>query len=462
MRACLWLGLGLPLLLLPRLGAAAVSPAPFAAGDRWVAVGDNITHTGTYPLWVALYYATRFPGLRFEVVNAGLWGDTAEGALKRLDWDIAAVRPTVATLLLGMNDVGRSLYAAGEATPAVRAQRQARLEAHRAALRRLVAGLQAAGTRVVLMTPTIYDEAVVVEGAAPGPEGVNEALLACAAFGRELAAETGAALVDLHAPMDRLNFELQKADPKATIIGPERMQPGAPGQLLIAYYLLKAQGVPALVGRADLDAGTCRVLAAERGQVTKLRWRYNGLQWRWTAEALPLPIEREARPALGWVPIMEDLNREIVQVRNLKPGHYLLQIDEVDIRAFSAEELAAGVNLATEATTPQARQAAQVLALLQQWQVTVERLRRIAQIEHQTAPDLPRPVTAEQMQPLVNQRMSLLRGSTASPGTLKTLEAYAELKPQEERLRGDAAKLLEAARRAAQPRMHEYRLVRLE
>ena len=36
------------------------------------------------------------------------------GAVRRFDWDIKVHRPTVATIMLGMNDVGRSLYAPGK------------------------------------------------------------------------------------------------------------------------------------------------------------------------------------------------------------------------------------------------------------------------------------------------------------------------------------------------------------
>jgi len=456
--------LGGAFLLLARVAAADPVPAAprvFAPGERWVAVGDSITHAGTYPYWIELYYVTRFPAQPLQVTNAGISGDTAEGALKRFAWDIAPAKPTVATVMLGMNDVGRSLYGANPPGGGTGEKRRERIAAHEAKLRELVAALQATGARVVLITPSIYDETAELKEAAN--EGVNEVLRQFAAFGRALAAETGAALVDFHGPMDRLNFELQKADPKATIVGADRIHPGPAGHLFMAYLFLKAQGVPATVSRVAIDADSRRVVAAERGKVEKLRKRYNGVQWRWTAEALPLPIEAEARAALGWAPVQEELNREILQVTGLKPGHYLLQIDEVDIRAYGSEELAAGVNLALESSTPQAWQAAQVARLLKDRQnLIAENLRRIAQVEHQTAPEIAHPVTLEQMEPLIARRVELLRGTTASAGTFTTLERYAKLKPAEAKTRAEAEQLLASARRLAEPVRHEYRLVRMD
>lgn len=444
-----------------RAAPAPAAPGLFAAGDRWTAVGDSITHSGTYTQWVTLYYLTRFPGLVFAPENAGVSGDTAEGALRRFAWDIAANRPTVATIMLGMNDVGRALYNVDQTGVEVEQKRRDRLAAHQSAMRRLVADLQRGEARVVLITPSLFDE--TAESDKPKQEGVNGALRECAAFVRSLAAETGSALVDFHAPMERINFERQKADPKATIVGEDRIHPGPAGHLLMAYLFLKAQGAPAEVGRVELDADARKVLRAERGRVEKLRKRYNGLQWRWTAEALPWPVDPAAKAALDWAPILQDLNQDILRVTGLKAGHYMLQIDEVDVRAFSSEQLAAGVNLALETGTPQARQAHAVLELVKQrQQIIAEELRRIAQVEHQTAPDLPHPVTLEQMKPLIEKRIALLKGTTASPGTITTLERYAQLKPAQAKRQAEADRLLAAARAVAKPKRHDFRLVRME
>ena len=84
--------------------------ATFKDKQRVVFIGDSITHGGTYHKNIALFHATRFPHKRIDYINAGISGDTVKGTLLRFDRDIAVHQPDVATIMLGMNDVGRYLY----------------------------------------------------------------------------------------------------------------------------------------------------------------------------------------------------------------------------------------------------------------------------------------------------------------------------------------------------------------
>ena len=59
---------------------------------------------------------------------------------------------------------------------------------------------------------------------------------------------------------------------------------------------------------------------------------------------------------------VQALNQEPLKVRGLAAGRYALKIDGETAGTFTAEQLAAGVNLA-ELPTPMARQAAEVHAL---------------------------------------------------------------------------------------------------
>jgi hypothetical protein len=55
------------ILLFTILSLAVVQAEPFHDGDRWSVVGDSITQNGTYPAWVYLFYATRFPDRKLDV-----------------------------------------------------------------------------------------------------------------------------------------------------------------------------------------------------------------------------------------------------------------------------------------------------------------------------------------------------------------------------------------------------------
>ena len=92
--------------------AAAPAAAPAPARPRIVALGDSLTAglglpTGSaYP--ALLEQRLKDSGMDFEVVNAGVSGDTSAGGLERLDWALQGdVR--VLVVALGANDGLRGL-----------------------------------------------------------------------------------------------------------------------------------------------------------------------------------------------------------------------------------------------------------------------------------------------------------------------------------------------------------------
>ena len=443
----------------PSLRAAAPSAA-FQSGDRWAAVGDSITHSGTYHHWIQLYHLTRFPTRALDLANCGISGDTAAGALRRYPWDIAPHRATVATVMLGMNDVTRALYTAEPPTPQVPEKRAAALAAYAKNLRALVATLQTDGERITLLTPSIFDQTAKL--AAPAQLGVNDALGTCVAFIQKLAAETGAAVVDFHGAMTRLNAELQRQDPAFTLIGPDRIHPAAPGHFVMAYTFLKTQGAPAEVASLTLDARTVTVSHAGNGRASDVRATTGGgLTFTWAEDALPFPLVPTVTPALAWVPFHADFNRELLTVTGLKPGAYALRIDGTTVRTVTAAELAAGLNLALEPSTPQARQAIDVATQLESYRalVTAE-LRGIAQFEHQVMGKVPRPITVAQAEPYVAARLEAFRKNPPpARSTAQNAEFYLERKAREAASRAEAVRLAVAARRAAQPVPHAYEIV---
>ena len=72
-----------------------------------VAGGDSLTHATLSSDYLAMLRLK--PEIsRFEIVNAGQNGETAEGLLKRLDRDILLCDPAIITILIGTNDAIRS------------------------------------------------------------------------------------------------------------------------------------------------------------------------------------------------------------------------------------------------------------------------------------------------------------------------------------------------------------------
>src|SRR5438046_5572564 len=78
-------------------------------GDRVVFYGDSITDQRLYTTFVETYAVTRFPRLKVSFVHSGWGGDRVTGGGGgpidlRLDRDVIAYKPTVMTIMLGMND----------------------------------------------------------------------------------------------------------------------------------------------------------------------------------------------------------------------------------------------------------------------------------------------------------------------------------------------------------------------
>jgi sialidase-1 len=159
---------------------------------RVLALGDSITRgarPGVLPteaLGARVQAALRSAGRHAHVHNVGIGGERTDQALLRLERDVLSQRPHVVTMMYGTNDSwidpGQSASRLGEAQ-------------YEANLRALVRRLQAAGIRVVLMTPPRFGEQHRRNGL--GEDG-NLRLAAYAERGRRVARETGAILVDHH------------------------------------------------------------------------------------------------------------------------------------------------------------------------------------------------------------------------------------------------------------------------
>ena len=112
--------------------AAATSPRLLVLGDS-LTIGLGLLEQEAYP--ALLQKKIDEGGYEFEVVNAGVSGDTSAGGLARLDWVLAdGPKPAYAIVALGANDALRGLS-------------PARMEEN---LDRIVEKLQQAGARVLL------------------------------------------------------------------------------------------------------------------------------------------------------------------------------------------------------------------------------------------------------------------------------------------------------------------------
>src|SRR6185503_16616989 len=78
-------------------------------GDRVVFYGDSITDQRLYTTFTETYVVTRYPKLDVHFVHSGWGGDRVTGGgggpiEVRLKRDVFAYKPSVMTIMLGMND----------------------------------------------------------------------------------------------------------------------------------------------------------------------------------------------------------------------------------------------------------------------------------------------------------------------------------------------------------------------
>lgn len=362
---------GLTLLLL----AARAPAADFFIhdGDRVVFLGDSITEQRLYTTYIEAYTLARYPAWKLDFRNAGWGGDTSwlrqrshpdeatlfaaaespqqamvEDAVKRgLERDVLPLRPTVVTIDFGMNDHSYQPFREDIFRAYVRSQAQ------------LAKVLEGAGARVAFLTPQPIEE----KRPDPDQDARNQSLRRFSDGLKEVAAREGALFVDEFAPYMELMLRERAANPAAFIGGGDAVHPGPAGHTLMAWAILKGLGAPAAVSRAEIAAPTGTVASAEHCAISNVKVADSGLSFDRLDEALPMPIDARAEPALKLAPVLDDLSRYELRVTGLAPGNYEVNIDGESVARVSQDKLAEGLNL-SDLTGPVTRQCRAILDLV--------------------------------------------------------------------------------------------------
>lgn len=427
----------------------------FQDGDRVCFIGDSITHQAMYHTQIQLFYTTRFPNMRLELFNRGFAGDTAAGGVRRYAWDIAPIKPTVATIMLGMNDVERSLYTHGKTGPGIEKQRQKAISSHVANMEKLAGFLARDGVRIIFITPSLYDQ--TSNQKSENDVGVNDALKACAAAVRKLAVQYKAGLVDFNGPMEAINKAGQAKDPDFTIV-PGRVHPGPVGHLVMAYLFLKEQGVGPTVAEIGVDAARRVVTRHGNCEISALSMAEGTLSFTCLEKALPFPVDEENGGALELVPFTEELNQEVLSVTSLPEGVYEVLIDGRAVLKTTAAALGKGVNLATVKETPQYQQAVNVQRCLNERALVEGRkLRTFAHVEHLFLADL-KERSPEGDRTFIDKKLAEMRTKNSVWNNYRAtvIETWKKLIPEKENLERQSASLLAEISVAHKPVPHLY------
>jgi lysophospholipase L1-like esterase len=344
-------------LLSPARLRADGGPADFylKSGDTVVMYGDSITQQALYTQFIELYTVTRFPGMRVHFFGSGVGGDKVSGGGggtvdERLARDVFPYKPTVVTVMLGMNDAA---YQPG--TEALRS-------AYTVGYEHLLESVRshAPGVRLTLLGPSAFDD---VTRPPQFPGGYNGVLRGYADLDRELARKFNGSFINLNPPVVALLEKAEGLDPlTARLLVPDRIHPDTIAHWVMAQAVLKGWNAPALVSSVTIDAHAAMAAETTNASVDGVEETKEGLGWTETESALPLPFnEKNAIHGLllQLTDIEQQLNEEPLRITGLDAGEYRLTIDDRSIGTFSAAELGAGINLARY-STPMRDQAQQV------------------------------------------------------------------------------------------------------
>ena len=100
---------------------------------------DTFDHDRSYPVNVRKILMTLYPHAQINIINAGISGDRAEKGLARVDRDLIPYRPDVTVVCFGLNDSTKG---------------EGYIDTYRESLRTIVRKLKAAGSEVIIMTPS--------------------------------------------------------------------------------------------------------------------------------------------------------------------------------------------------------------------------------------------------------------------------------------------------------------------
>jgi lysophospholipase L1-like esterase len=325
------------------LGSASVVKADEFAirdSDTVVFLGDSITAARTYGKIVENYTLLRYPDRKVRFVNAGVGGDTAAGGLKRLDRDVLAHKPTVVIVAYGINDIGWGTKADAE---------------HKRAYLDGIGGIVEACTNRGVR---VYICSAAATGEDPA-KSEDSFLQKMCDEGMALSRARGGKAIDVQRTMRGIQQKIWAANARVTdkarhdsLHTGDGVHLNDLGQLAMAFSILKGLDAPASVSSAVIDADGAKLLAAKGCTVTGLASKGDVLEFTRLDEGLPFNYGLFYQLNYRYVPVHEELNRYMLTVKNLPKGSYELTADGRGVGVYTAEQLGAGVDIASATADP--------------------------------------------------------------------------------------------------------------
>ncbi|MCP5559189.1 MAG: hypothetical protein H7A55_15695 [Verrucomicrobiaceae bacterium] len=298
------------------------------ANARVAIIGDSITEQKLYSRFIETYLLACTGRHDIKCFQFGWSGETASGFNNRLENDLSAFRPTVATTCYGMNDGRYVPYAENIGADYEKNMRQ------------VVTKLKAMGVQqIVLGSPGAVDTTYFVK---PGTtaDQYNDSLAHLRDIDRKLAAEFQTGFADVHDEMiDAMIPAKAKLGAEYDVCGRDGVHPGANGHVLMAAAFLKGLGLDGNIGELTVD-----MKGASAGSEGHKVAGSNGVA-EVESSKWPFFLEPSMRSILPFCDFNEKLNRLTLRVQNLSSAKAKVTWGN-ESHEFTREQLATGINLA--------------------------------------------------------------------------------------------------------------------
>jgi lysophospholipase L1-like esterase len=333
--------------------------------DVWVMAGDSITAQRLHTNYIEAFYRTHYPQWHLHFRNSGIGGNRTGSILARFDYDVAAWKPTIVSIELGMNDVNGSE------------------EDYLKGMKQLIAKIRAIPAQPVLISSSPVDDGSILNDwkgeRCQKLHPFTEAL-------KKLAAEENVVFVDqYHALIDLWGENRRKGEalavkngtwpPKATPapatpaaatgatpapirkpeppiapslipLGGNPVHPGPVGQYNMAAVILEGLKADGEVSSATLKADG-KVVEVKGCKISDVSAKDGKLSFTRIDERGPWPISPAAKSAIELLPKTLELSKYTLHVTGLAEGEYHVTIDGKPAATVSAKLLAEGWNIST-------------------------------------------------------------------------------------------------------------------
>jgi len=347
-------------------------------------IGDSITHLNpSYTKWIEYYYRVKFPNKKIRFVSKGISGDTCYGVENRFSWDILndpyTGKPTEACLMIGMNDVGRSLYP----DSGTEAEKQKKIDDCLGNIEDVAELCEANNIKLTLITPPLYDEADY--STAVCNTGVNAALGKIAAGVIKFANEKSLAYIDFYGYINSFNTKLRSMDEfkNAAIFNVnDRIHATKQGTFAEGFIFLIQQINNPVIASVNIDAENLTAVM-ENAEAEGITYTDGTLSYTYKPESLPMGVTAEYKiieEEYG-IPVTDSINREVIKITGLEEGNYKIMFDNTELGIYTASELEKGINIATLEVNPGHVQSLEVYDLVSAKLALDYKMRDIAFVE---------------------------------------------------------------------------------